>query len=251
MNPERQTLNIPAVESVEYSRNVIKTAVCEVRFPTLLSLETSPPIEMQKALRKEYPIYEVQERGEVRSTEAIPGHFRYMFYEKKRRWTISMNATSLSLETSAYTNFEEFEMRLKRLLMVSKDFIDSDFFTRIGMRYINIIPVSDTELDGWINNNILSSLNQEIYGQMINYESVVQGDTEYGQYTFRHGLKEAFDDGLIEYLLDYDYFKEDVSYDDVLKLVKKYNEINFSFFRWSIGPKTIKYMGKEKSKKGK
>jgi uncharacterized protein (TIGR04255 family) len=251
MSSEKPILNVPKVESVEYSRNVIKTAVCELRFPTLLSLEDIAPVAMQKALRKEYPIYEVQERAEIRNIESIPGHFRYMFYEKKRRWTISINATSMSLETNSYTNFEEFEKRLIRLLDVSRDIIDSDFFTRVGMRYINSIPVEDSDLNGWINDSILSGLNKEVYGFMEDYESIVRGYTSDGKYTFRHGLNGVSEESGIKYALDVDYFMEDVSSEDVVSLVKKYNEINFSFFRWSIGPKTIEYMGEEKPKKGK
>ena len=53
-------LNPPKVPRVRYVRNVIKTAVCEVKFPIVLDLESKPPTQLQKRLKRSYPFYEVR-----------------------------------------------------------------------------------------------------------------------------------------------------------------------------------------------
>ena len=251
MDTKKSILNVPKVASVEYSKNLIDTAVCELRFPTLLSLESLPPTILQERLRKIYPDYEVLERPEQRHTEMFPERYLYEFSDKKNRWIVTIKSTAITLKTQAYTNFEDFIKRLEFVLESSIDIIDSDYFTRVGLRYTNHIPTGGSELKGWINDNLLSSYNEEVYGSMESNQTLVAGYTEHGRYYFRHGLTKTEDEKDIAYLLDYDHFKEYIEYDDVLTLVKNFNETNFSFFQWSIGPKTINIMGKSNPKKGK
>ena len=54
-------LNLPG-PIVEFERNFIKAAVCELRFPTLLEFrKTKPPVQLQRELQKEYPYYEPEQ----------------------------------------------------------------------------------------------------------------------------------------------------------------------------------------------
>ena len=100
---------------MEFERNFIKTAVCELRFPTLLEFETKPPTQLQKVLRKEYPLYEP-----VESVSMTPGpvekEIKYLFRSRKKDWLVSFKTYAIALETRHYTNFEEFAGRLETLL---------------------------------------------------------------------------------------------------------------------------------------
>ena len=40
-------LCVPAVEPLEFERNFVRLAVCELRFPTLLELENASPVAFQ------------------------------------------------------------------------------------------------------------------------------------------------------------------------------------------------------------
>src|SRR5438132_11542892 len=112
------SLNLFDVQDVEFERNFIKTTVCELRFPTLLEFETNPPIQLQKALRKDYPHYEP-----VQSVSVGPGvvdrETRYLFKSRKKDWTVSFRASAMALETSRHINFEEFSQRLEDLFAKS------------------------------------------------------------------------------------------------------------------------------------
>ena len=54
-----RALNVPEQPRVVYRRNLIRLATCEVRFPTILALETAAPESFQKAIRKVYPHFEL------------------------------------------------------------------------------------------------------------------------------------------------------------------------------------------------
>lgn len=237
-------LNVPHVESVRYERNFIKTCVCELRFPFLLELETKQPTKLQKSLRKEYPIYEAQSTLEVGSAPDLKKENRYVFRTKGEDWSVALRAFSVALETTNYKDFGDFTKRLQFMIEKCLPLLDTDFYTRVGLRYINAIPLEDGEIEGWVNSSIHQPLVEGAYGDVSRYLTEVRGKTECGQYTFRHGIDPEVKDNVRRYMLDYDYYMENVSINDALDLVSKFNEINFSFFSWSIGPKGIQWLGK-------
>ncbi len=118
------TLNLPDVPLVEFERNFIKAAVCELRFPTLLEFETKPPVQLQRELRRDYPHYEPEQSVSV-GAGAVGREIRYLFKSRKKDWTVSFRASAIALETTSYTNFEEFSERLKDLLVKSQRLLDS------------------------------------------------------------------------------------------------------------------------------
>lgn len=243
-------LTVPNVDSVRYERNFIKTAVCEIRFPTLLELETKRPTDFQKAIRKDYPHYEQQVYENTGNEEQLR-QIRHLFYSKNRTWIVTLKSSALALETSKYTEFSDFKQRMEKLVNISRDLIDSDYFTRVGLRYINSIPIEDGDIKGWLNQNITSDINQGVFGEPSKYASVIQGYTDVGNYTLRQGFDlDKTPNNVLEYQLDFDYFNESVEYKDVISLIDKFNKINFNFFSWCLGEKAISWLGKGRKKKG-
>lgn len=230
-----------------FERNFIKTAVCELRFPTLLEFETKPPVQLQKELRKDYPLYESQDSVSV-GPGAIGHEKRYLFKSRKREWTISFKASALAIETSDYTSFEEFLARLERLLVKSQPLLDCDFFTRVGLRYVNEIPIEDGVLLGWLRDELVAPLIHGVYGSVERFVQEVRGLTEVGRYTFRHGIAQAAKDKPESYTLDFDFYEENIQYDSVLSLVSQFNQQNFRFFHWAIGAKAFNRLGKATAK---
>ena len=155
-------LTLPEVERAHFEKNFIKTAVCELRFPALLEFETKPPIQLQKELRREFPHYERQQSvslGDVQDKEA-----RYLFRSRKGEWLVSFKASAISIETSRYTHFAEFFAQIQTVVTKSKPLLDTDFFTRVGLRYINELTIDDGKLEGWINDVLIGPLVEGVYG---------------------------------------------------------------------------------------
>lgn len=249
-------LNVPLENSVRYETNYIKTAVCELRFPTLLELENTPPIKLQTALRKQYPFYSEGQEVSLNIGSTPSTGKSYHFESKKKDWIITLKPSSLSLETSKYTDFDDFYDHLTSMLDAVGGFLDTDFFTRVGLRYINHVPLPGNhmdrkDMDKWINPVLIAPLTGGELGTLTMFHCEVAGHIEDGKYTFRHGFVPPTnrDDDSLSYMLDYDYFKEGVEYDDVYTVIRRFNSQNFNLFKWSLGKESIKALGEGKNKK--
>jgi uncharacterized protein (TIGR04255 family) len=243
-------LNLPDVQKVEFERNFIKTAVCELRFPTLLEFETKPPVQLQKELRKEYPYYEPAQSVSV-GPGVVDRETRYLFRSRKKDWSVAFKASAIALETTHYTNFEEFSQRLENLFAKSRSLLDTDFFTRVGLRYIDEIPIEDGELAGWVRDDLVAPLTQGVYGTVEHFLQEVRGFTAIGRYTFRHGMAGSAQEKHRVYSLDFDFYEENVPFDSVLSMVSQFNQQSFRFFSWAIGPKALSRLGKATTKPGR
>lgn len=241
-------LNLPDIEPVEFEKNFIKTAVCELRFPTLLKYEKEQPVQLQHELRKEYPLYDAQQSVNVSVGSRVVNENNYVFQSRKKDWTVSFKAYSISLQTDKYSGFNEFSSRLEDLLNKSGSLLDTDFFTRVGLRYINEIPIDDPGIEGWINNDLIGPWAKGVYGTVQNFIQEVRGYLKKGNYTFRHGAPRMDEKGRLIYQLDFDFYDEDVPFDSVLSLVSEFNIQGYRFFRWAIGPKGLEKMGKTRPK---
>lgn len=244
MNGPSRTLKLPEVEPVQYERNFITTAVCELRFPTLLEFETSPPVQLQKELRKDYPYYEPTQAVDV-APNTVEREVRYLFKSRKRDWIVSFKSYAIALETTRYTSFDDFFARFQRLLTISQPLLDTDFYTRVGLRYIDEITIKEGSPSGWIRDDIITPLIQGVYGDVGKYIQEVRGFTDSGQYTFRHGISTPN-----IYRLDFDFYEENVQHDQVFPLIEQFNQIGFRFFHWVLGKKAFEHLGKVTSKQG-
>jgi len=245
-------LNLPEVARVRYPRNFIKTTVCELRFPTLLELETKPPRAFQAKIRKSYPFYESQIMEPIGGPEGMANELRYVFRSKDQHWTVSVKSSALAIETTKYVDFENFHSRFVDILASAKEMVDADFFTRIGLRYINEIPIEDGKLEGWIRPELTVPLTGGALGSAEIYTSLIQGHMDRGQYSFRQGYNKKRNDGAKAggsvYRLDIDYSAENIEYQEVESLITYFNETNFRFFSWCLGEKAKAALGKGQPK---
>lgn len=242
--PPRKPLNVPGAESAHFAKNFIRLAVCELRFPTLFELTESdrPPLAFSKALRKDYPTHELMKDLNV-NPGGLAQATAHAFRSKKGRWTVTLRAAALSLETSNYDAFSEFEDRLKLILEAAKTTIDSDFFTRVGLRYINAVPFNVSEIKEWVNPALVTPLGDGTFGDVDEHSQSVRGSTTVGGYNFRHGLTNPAPGGAREYILDFDFYREDVPVSDTIEMVRKLHELEFSMFVWSLGAKAKEELG--------
>ncbi|MEJ8827103.1 TIGR04255 family protein [Variovorax humicola] len=265
----RAFLAVPQAEKALFARNFIRQAVCELRFPTLFDLEgAKPPPSFAQALRKEYPHLNV-----VNSINLAPGQLSstansHTFRSKDHKWTITLRSAAVVLETSHYSSFSEFRDRLEFLLKAAEKVIDSDFFTRIGLRYINTVPYTREAIGKWINPALVGPLMEGIYGDPIEYAGRVIGLTEVGGFLFQHGVANQLnrqqsigDLGIgqgqipnyeapiqLEYSLDFDLYAEDVQLVDAIKTVNRLHDLEYSFFYWALGPEAKNDLGPSKLK---
>jgi uncharacterized protein (TIGR04255 family) len=247
MDNSAPVLTLPSAERVRFEKNFIKTAVCELRFPALLELEANPPVQLQKALKKDFPHYERQQSVGLTNLEK---DVRHLLRSKKGDWLVSIKSSSIALETNHYTHFEEFSAQLAMLINKSRPFLDTDFFTRVGLRYINEVGIEDGKIEGWIRDELIAPVVRGVYGAIDRFLQEVRGKTTSGKYTFRHGIAGLEEDKRDLYTIDFDFYNENVEIDAVLPMVSEFNHESFQFFLWAIGPKVRERMGKSIPEKG-
>lgn len=249
-------LNVPPAPPAHYARNFIRLAVCELRFPTLFELDgAAPPVALSKALRKEYPTYEtlkllVNTGGGNVMADA------HGFRSKKNRWTVVLRSSALALETSHYDSFADFEVRVEKMIDAARSTIDTDFFTRVGLRYINHLPCKTSDLDGWVNPELVQPLTAGVFGDVAQHFLRVRGTTDVGGYTFTHAIGDSRVPGAIfdgtnadtkpsdaVYMIDLDFFREEVAVGDAMTTLRQLHEREFALFDWSLGPKAKEHLG--------
>lgn len=215
-------------------------AVCELRFPTLLELETKEPAKFQTAIRKEYPYYSKGKNLNIELGDENPSFETvYNFISKEQGWTIGLKPSSITLETKTYKNFSEFLERLLKVIDKVKPIIDTDFFTRVGLRYIDTLPVKTDSVNEWINPELTNQLINGKLGKPESYWQEIVGNTFCGKYIFRHGIK---NNNHNDYILDFDFYDENVELKDIGQKIRDLHDESIKLFFWSLGKKSLEYM---------
>jgi uncharacterized protein (TIGR04255 family) len=253
MTKVAKVLNLPQAERVRFERNTIRQVFCELRFPTLPDLEKSLPRNFLKKIGKEYPGYEhgmglkigITDKG----MEQIP-QGTHRLHTRKRDRTIWVRTSSFGVETREYLDFETFHKQITTVMEGLTPCLDTDFFTRVGLRYLNIIPTDPGDINGWVNEVLLGPLATDVLGEVVQHWCETRGQTALGGYTLRHGVSGIEGEGR-RYILDTDFFSEGVEVDDVSTHLLTFNDLNFALFNWAIGDKCREWLGSGTPKKGK
>ena len=232
-------LSVPRVESVPFKRNALKLVVCEIRFPIVVEIrEDSIPEGFVKALRRDYPLHD---RGVSLGFGEAPEH-AHVFNSMNREWAVNIRPSRISLETKHYQSFEGFHDRLQAVVKSTLPSLDTDFFTRVGLRYVNALPVPASERRDWVRASLAAVATERELGLTQRVWQEVGGNADGGSFTLRHGIARA--DKQDEYVLDTDFFAENVSVDDLHTLFLSIHEQSFSLFHWCLGQKALDYLGK-------
>lgn len=239
---EENLFNLPKINVEEFRRNFIRVAVCELRFPTLLEIEKNPPVKFQSLIRKEYPHFETRTNIDFKPGIETKENF-YVFLSKKKHWTITFKSSSISLETNKYVGFTEFNKRLEHLLETSRKIIDSNFFIRVGLRYIDVIPVDEKDnIQEWIREELVKPLLSGAYGKPHHYWQEILSNSKNGQFIFKHGIQKS---NYNEYIFDFDFFEENVDEKNIIEVIKKLHDDSLQLFLWALGEKSIAYLKKD------
>jgi uncharacterized protein (TIGR04255 family) len=239
-----------------YKRNFLKQAVCELRFPTLMELgERRPPASFVKALRKDYPLLELNNEFTLGIGSGNTGSSNiHILRSTKGSWSISLKENALSIETTAYSGFENLRERVLHVLEAAEKVIDSDFFTRIGLRYINVLKSEDEDITNWINPALTSSITSELFTGISDFGGRMQLLAEDGGCLFQHGIQLNRPDDAPpkpDYLIDIDTYRSEVSLSDTAAALDIMHRQAFDLFDWSITDKARNALSADnKTRKG-
>jgi uncharacterized protein (TIGR04255 family) len=242
----------PDSERVVYGRNPLELVICQLRFPSVLKISAEPPAAFQERVRKEFPLYrEVPTVGfgvtlpsemsdVVNRMLPIPTTRAYEFASGDDAWKVTLTQESLALTCTNYTRWEGFRQHLRTLLEVLLDLYQPPFFTRIGLRYRDVINRSELGLAGVSWSELLSKELGGVFHSAVAssieglaYQLVLTLQSDAAKVTIQHGLGQKGEE--ICYIVDSDFYVTNrTETNDAIDILNYFNRQSGRLFRWSI-----------------
>ena len=160
-----------------YRSNQLADVICQLRFPEILKIEATAPVDFQEAVRNTFPKYTLRKETYSPKLVGPPGNMQlenppatnnYQFTTADGSWRINLTSKFISLSCNHYTRWEEFAQKLDLLLSAFICVYQPVLFERIGLRYINAISRQDLQLSDYR----YSDLIQPIYLGPLNFEGL-------------------------------------------------------------------------------
>jgi len=254
---------------ITYKKNVLDRVICQLRFRPILKIETTIPAEFQEKIRKKFPIYrdksEFKIQVDSKEIDIIPSEIvekigkspmykNHEFSTESGDWAINLTRHFIALSTKSYTSWDNFQHQLFKIVEYLIDIYDISEFTRLGLRYINIIQrtlfnLENVEWDKLLNKELLGLMSTQDYGEMVtSFESKFNINLEDGQSNLRviTQLVEEVDSREKCVKIDNDIYSVDkYSYEDINEKLLFFNEVGTNFFFWCISERLHKAMEPE------
>ncbi|UIF88018.1 TIGR04255 family protein (plasmid) [Cupriavidus necator] len=212
-----------------------------------------PPAQFVSALRKEYPYLELQNEVTLNIGGANGFNNTHVFRSTKGTWTVSLKQNSFSIETSRYTEYAEMKSRALQVVEAASKIIDADFFTRVGLRYINAIDIEGDPVDGWVNASLTGPLLSQRFTGVNEYAGKMQLNAVDGGCLLQHGIRFKADqksgegrETWPEYVIDVDSFRTEVPLGDTSDALDSMHAQGFDVFDWALGDSAREYLSMEK-----
>ena len=132
-----------------YRKSPLREVICQLRFPTILSINQTEPAAFQELIRGQFPQYaRRQDQPAPRVTglgtpnpkvEQLPPVNNYHFLSEDTRWKLNLTQEFLALSTLSYPGWESFARVLDQALASFISIYQPAFFQRVGLRYVNVI----------------------------------------------------------------------------------------------------------------
>ena len=152
----------PKAERVLYNKNPLERVICQLRFPPILRIDSEVPSDFQELIRDCFPFYreniEILQELPIVGVSNFPSQVNqelkkpissknHNFYTSDGTCQLNLTRTFLSLTTTKYSRWEEFRKNLEVPINALVKVYRPPFFTRIGLRYIDIFDRSKLNLE--------------------------------------------------------------------------------------------------------
>ena len=141
-----------------YNNAPAHEVICQLRFPTILTINTTEPADFQEAIRAEFPQYARRQdvtppkvtltNGNMPKVEQQPAVINHNFVSADGQWKLNLTKDFFALSTLRYSSWEEFARHLDKPLAAFIKLYKPAYFQRVGLRYVNIFSRSKLGLDG-------------------------------------------------------------------------------------------------------
>lgn len=136
-------------DRVIYQNNQLAEVVCQLRFPTILTVGAREPVDFQEAIRHTFPRYAQRQDQLPPKLVNVPGQpprmeqqkpvVNHQFLTADGGYRINLTQNFISLASTKYTRWEEFARMMDKPLASFIKIYAPSYFERVGLRYINAI----------------------------------------------------------------------------------------------------------------
>ena len=138
-----------------YEKNQLVETICQLRFPTILSIDTKEPADFQDTIRAVFPGY-VCQMDPVAGPDGKSLQVRnHTFVTEDGTFKISLTKDFIALSTIRYPDWEGFARMLDEPLGQFIRLYKPAYFSRIGLRYLNAFSREQLGLTGRRWNDLL------------------------------------------------------------------------------------------------
>lgn len=162
-------------ERYQYARAPLVEVICQLRFPTILSIGAKEPAEFQEAIRKDFPQYaarqeqlppKVVKKGNATALEPQKPITNYNFISEDGRWKLNLTQGFIALSTLSYTRWEDFApgwtAPWPQFIQLYQPCPSSSC---IGLRYVNAVSRQRLGLEGELWDDLIRSQYIGILGE--------------------------------------------------------------------------------------
>ena len=127
-----------------YEKTLAHEVICQLRFPTILTINNVEPADFQERIREDFPQY--ARKQDVLPPQIVNGKpepqppvTNYHFLSQDGRWKLNLTKDFIALSTLSYPGWEEFARMLDKPLAAFIQLYKPAYFQRVGLRYLNLI----------------------------------------------------------------------------------------------------------------
>ena len=146
------------VERLRFGRSPLLEVICQLRFPTILSISAKEPAEFQEAVRAAFPRYLVRQDQPAPRVAGVgttsptlqPQQpvVNYNFVSADGHWRLNLTNHFIALTCQQYPGWEDFARRLDQPLASFIELYQPAYFERVGLRYLNAVSRAALGLEG-------------------------------------------------------------------------------------------------------
>jgi uncharacterized protein (TIGR04255 family) len=246
----------PQSPRLVFEENTLTEVICQLRFPPVLTILTEPPSSFQESIRDSYPLYRRQDPFS-QLPENLSGvlselplqrplnAITHTFETEDSHRSISLTSEFVAITERDYVEWDLMVKEIERAKAALEEIYRPSFYTRIGLRYRNIVRKGALNFKDRAWKDLLNPA----FTGMLGADDIDEGDVSAirsecvidltpgtpQQVRVLQGL-EAESSGQT-YLIDADYFTTERSGgDSVRNTLDEFNRQSGYLFRWAIRP---------------
>ena len=245
----------PDKPRVVYGKRPTEEVICQLRFPTILRIEAEPPIAFQDRVRGQYPVLTEkkhdflpipQQMMSLLGVDFRVGKPAFEFASEDGKWKFTLAGDFVALTTSEYERWETFKEHLALPFEGLLEIYKPAFFTRVGLRYRDVIKRSelgfkDVPWSDLLEPPVAGALSVKEISQAVTQaakEVTFNLPSNCGQLRILHGLGTSRGNQETCYVIDADFFTENkTETKDAQDILDKYHTEARLCFQWCITPK--------------